>query len=77
MKRQAVRALPRSAAVRSAARFIGGILGGAKGAAIGGTVGAGAGSAAVLAGGRNAATLSSGSPVTVRLEEPVSVTVER
>jgi hypothetical protein len=57
--------------------IIGGILGGAKGAAIGSTVGAGAGGAAVMAGGRNQATLSSGSPVTVRLEEPVTVTVER
>jgi hypothetical protein len=57
--------------------IIGGILGGAKGAAIGGAVGAGGGSAAVLAGGRNAATLPSGSPVTVRLEDAVVVTVER
>ena len=57
--------------------IIGGILGGAKGAAIGSTVGAGAGSGAVLAGGRNAATLSAGAPVTVRLEDPVAVTVER
>ena len=57
--------------------IIGGILGGAKGAAIGGSVGAGAGTAAVMAGGRNAATLSSGSPVTVRLQEPATVTVEK
>jgi hypothetical protein len=57
--------------------IIGGLLGGAKGAAIGGTIGAGGGTAAVMAGGRNNATLSSGSPLTVRLEEPVSVTVER
>jgi hypothetical protein len=57
--------------------IIGGILGGAKGAAIGSTVGAGAGTAAVMTGGRNQATLSSGSPVTVRLEEPVTITVER
>jgi hypothetical protein len=57
--------------------IIGGILGGAKGAAIGSTVGAGAGGAAVMAGGRNHATLSSGSPLTVRLEDPVTVTVER
>jgi len=57
--------------------IIGGILGGAKGAAIGGSVGAGAGTAAVMAGGRNNATLASGAPVTVRLEEPVTVTVER
>jgi hypothetical protein len=57
--------------------IIGGILGGAKGAAIGGSVGAGAGTAAVLAGGRNPATLPSGTPVTVRVVEPTSVTVER
>ena len=57
--------------------ILGGIFGGAKGAAIGGSIGAGAGSTAVLAGGRNAATLPAGSPVTVRLEKPVTVTVER
>ena len=57
--------------------IIGGILGGAKGAAIGGSIGAGAGTAAVVAGDRNHATLSAGSPLTVRLEEPVIVTVER
>jgi hypothetical protein len=57
--------------------IIGGIIGGAKGAAIGGSVGAGAGTAAVMAGGRNAATLSSGSPVTVRLQEPATVSVEK
>jgi hypothetical protein len=57
--------------------IIGGILGGAKGAAIGGSVGAGAGTAAVMAGGRNNATIASGSPLTIRLEEPVTVTVEK
>jgi hypothetical protein len=57
--------------------IIGGILGGAKGAAIGGSIGAGAGSAAVMAGDRNAATLSAGTPLTVRLEDPVTVTVEK
>ena len=57
--------------------IIGGLLGGAKGAAIGSTVGAGAGTAAVMTGGRNHATLASGSPLTVRLEEPVTITVER
>src|SRR5262245_33018683 len=57
--------------------IIGGILGGAKGAAIGGSIGAGAGSAAVVAGDRNAATLSAGTPLTVRLEDPVTVTVEK
>ena len=57
--------------------IIGGILGGGKGAAIGSIVGAGAGTGAVAAGGRNAATLPSGTPVTVRVKEPVAVTVER
>lgn len=57
--------------------IIGGILGGAKGAAIGGSVGAGAGTAAVMAGGRNPATLPSGTPVTVRVTEPTTVTVEK
>lgn len=57
--------------------IIGGILGGGKGAAIGGSIGAGAGTTAVLAGGRNAATLPSGTPVTVRLTEPVIVTIDR
>ena len=57
--------------------IIGGILGGAKGAAIGGLIGAGAGSAAVYAGGRNAATLTAGTPITVRLENPATITVER
>jgi hypothetical protein len=57
--------------------IIGGILGGAKGAAIGGSIGAGAGTATVMAGDRNHATLSAGTPLTVRLEEPVTVTVER
>jgi hypothetical protein len=57
--------------------ILGGILGGAKGAAIGGSVGAGAGTAAVMAGGRNQATLTSGTPVTVRIEQPIVVTTER
>jgi type IV secretory pathway VirB10-like protein len=57
--------------------IIGGILGGARGAMIGGSAGAGAGTAAVLAGGRNPATLPSGTPVTVRVTKPATVTVER
>jgi hypothetical protein len=57
--------------------IIGGILGGGKGAAIGSIVGAGAGGGVVAAGGRNAATLPAGTPVTVRIEDPVVVTVER
>ena len=57
--------------------IIGGILGGAKGAAIGGSVGAGAGTAAVITGDRSRATLAAGTPVTVRVQEPVTVTVEK
>jgi len=56
--------------------IIGGLFGGAKGAAIGAATGAGAGTAAVVAGGRNAATLPSGTPVTVRLIKPATVTIE-
>jgi hypothetical protein len=57
--------------------IIGGILGGTKGAAIGGSVGAGAGTAAVMAGNRNQAALPAGAPVTIRIERPVVITVER
>jgi hypothetical protein len=57
--------------------IIGAIMGGAKGAAIGGATGAGAGSAVVMAGDRNAATLPSGTAVTVRLNSPVTVDVEK
>jgi hypothetical protein len=57
--------------------IIGGILGGARGAAIGGSIGAGAGTAAVMAGGRNPATLPTGTPVTVRVVTPTTVTVEK
>lgn len=60
-----------------AGTIIGGLLGGAKGAAIGGAIGGGAGSTAVMAGGRNPATLTPGSPITVRLQQPATVTVER
>ncbi|OFW14699.1 MAG: hypothetical protein A3H29_05180 [Acidobacteria bacterium RIFCSPLOWO2_02_FULL_67_21] len=56
--------------------IIGGILGGTRGAVIGGSVGAGAGTAAALAGGRSAATLPSGTLVTVRLTKPAYVTLE-
>lgn len=57
--------------------IIGGLLGGAKGAVVGGSAGAGAGSAAVLAGGRNPATFPTGTPVTVRVIKPTTVTVEK
>ena len=60
-----------------AGAIIGAIAGGGKGAMIGGATGAGAGTAAVMAGGRNAAVLEAGANVTVRLASPLAVTVEQ
>ena len=57
--------------------ILGGILGGAKGAAIGATAGAGAGTAAVAAGDRSEAVLLPGTPLTARLNQPVTVVQER
>ncbi|HMF93856.1 MAG TPA: hypothetical protein VKE96_06160 [Vicinamibacterales bacterium] len=57
--------------------ILGAILGGAKGAAIGATAGAGGGTAAVMAGDRSTATLPAGTPMTVRLLQPVTVTTEK
>jgi hypothetical protein len=56
--------------------ILGAILGGAKGAAIGATAGAGGGAAVVQAGDRSEVTLPAGSPLTVRLVSPLTVTVE-
>jgi type IV secretory pathway VirB10-like protein len=57
--------------------IIGAILGGAKGAAIGASAGAGGGAAAVMAGERSAATLPAGTPMTVRILQPVTITAEK
>jgi hypothetical protein len=57
--------------------ILGAILGGGKGAAIGGAVGAAGGTAATMAGGRNPAILAQGSTVNVRVQQPVTVTVEK
>jgi hypothetical protein len=57
--------------------ILGAILGGAKGAAIGATAGAGGGAAAVMTGDRNAATLPAGTPMTVRILQPVTITTEK
>jgi hypothetical protein len=57
--------------------ILGAILGGGKGAAIGAGVGAGAGGAAVMTNDRNPATFLAGSTVTVRMEAPVTVTVQK
>lgn len=57
--------------------ILGAIVGGGKGAVIGGAAGAGAGTAATMAGDRSAATFPAGSPMTVRILSPVTVTVEQ
>jgi len=57
--------------------ILGAILGGGKGAAIGAGVGAGGGTAAVMAGERNSVTIPAGSTVSVRMQQPVAVTVEK
>lgn len=57
--------------------ILGAILGGGKGAAIGAGVGAGAGTAAAMTNDRNPATLPAGASITVRVQEPVTVTVPK
>lgn len=57
--------------------ILGTILGGGKGAAIGGGIGAAGGTAAAMAGGRHAVTLRAGTPLSVRTDDPVTVTVEK
>jgi hypothetical protein len=47
------------------------------GAAIGGAVGAGAGTAAAMTNDRSPATLTAGTTVTVRMQAPVTVTVQK
>jgi hypothetical protein len=56
---------------------LGAMLGGKRGAAIGGAAGAAGGTAAVSAGGRNDAVLPAGTPLTLRLLDGITVTVER
>ena len=57
--------------------ILGAVVGGKKGAAIGAAAGAGGGAATVATGDKNAATIPSGVPMTVRLTAPVTVTVAR
>jgi hypothetical protein len=57
--------------------ILGAILGGGKGAAIGAGVGAAGGTAAAMTNDRNAATLPAGTNVTVRVQQPVTVTVTK
>jgi hypothetical protein len=60
-----------------AGTIIGAILGGGKGAAAGAAVGAGGGAAAVAAGDRKPVTLPAGLQVTVQIQSPVAVTLEK
>ncbi|HEX8029535.1 MAG TPA: hypothetical protein VF491_13770 [Vicinamibacterales bacterium] len=57
--------------------ILGAILGGGKGAAIGAGVGAAGGTAAAMTNDRNPATLTAGTTVTVRMQAPVTVTVQK
>ena len=57
--------------------ILGAILGGGKGAVIGGATGAAGGTAATMAGDRNPAVLNQGATVSVRTQQPVSVTVDK
>lgn len=57
--------------------ILGGVFGGKRGAVIGGAAGAAGGTAIVVAGDRNEATLASGTPLTVRLQEAATFEVER
>jgi hypothetical protein len=57
--------------------ILGAILGGGKGAAIGGAIGAAGGTAATMAGKPNPAVLAAGSTVSVRMQQPVTISVEK
>jgi hypothetical protein len=57
--------------------ILGAILGGAKGAAIGAAAGGGGGTAAVMAGDRSNVVVAPGTPMTVRILSPVTVTTEK
>lgn len=57
--------------------ILGAILGGGRGAAIGAGVGAGAGTAAAMTNDRNPATLPAGTNITVRVQQPMTVTVAK
>lgn len=55
--------------------ILGGVIGGKRGAAIGGAAGAAGGTAMVMSGSPNPAVLDSGTPLTVRLTDPVTIRV--
>lgn len=60
-----------------AGAILGGLLGGKKGAAIGTAAGAAGGAATVMRGDGNESSLPAGAPLTVRLTDDVTVTIQR
>jgi hypothetical protein len=60
-----------------AGAILGAIIGGAKGAAVGAGAGAGAGTAVAAAGDGSTAEFPAGTPVTVKILAPVTITVEQ
>ena len=61
----------------AAGAILGAVIGGKRGALIGAGVGAGGGTAAVMAGNPKEALLPSGTALTMRLTNPVTITIER
>jgi hypothetical protein len=61
----------------AAGALLGKIIGGKKGALIGIGVGAAGGTAAVMAGDAKEAVIENGAPLTVRITNPVTITIER
>ncbi len=57
--------------------IIGAAIGGKKGAAIGSMAGAAGGAGVVQAGGRNDAVFAAGTPLTLKLTQPITVLIER
>jgi hypothetical protein len=61
----------------AAGAILGAVIGGKRGAIIGAGVGAGGGTAAVMAGSSKEVELASGTALTMRLTNPVTLTIER
>lgn len=61
----------------AAGAILGGMLGGKRGAIIGAGVGVAGGTAAVIAGDTKDAVMESGTPLTMRVTSPVTLTIER
>lgn len=57
--------------------ILGGLIGGKKGAIVGSAVGAAGGAAAVASGDRQEVVVTAGTPLTVRLTQPVAILIER